>query len=86
MTAIPCLACCIDWFQSTQIVRLELVLVNNIVGAIGGVCGAVFSDKGMGLITVKYQKYLLVFLTVGRRTLWFWGTVSCAITLIISGG
>ncbi|KAJ7288352.1 hypothetical protein C8J57DRAFT_1279928 [Mycena rebaudengoi] len=42
-------------------------LVNNIVGAIGGVCGAVFSDK------------------VGRRTLWFWGTVSCAITLIISG-
>ncbi|KAJ7212128.1 general substrate transporter [Mycena pura] len=52
---------------STENLRLILSLINNIVGAIGALCGALLSDK------------------VGRRSIWFWGTVCCTISLIISG-
>jgi len=66
---------------------LTLNFANTIISASGAVIGTTLTDRGaVAWINIYSFADSLMPLLVGRRTMWFWGTLACAGTLAIVTG
>lgn len=60
-------------------------MVNNVVSILAAVAGTIVADKGQSVHRYDYVE-VSHSRSVGRRPLWFWGTLGCAGMLSVSAG